>query len=284
MTTAQWQTRIDVSTDAHFRAWGVAFDAALTSLGLVKTSDTGQVDWNTATWTANVVNGYEVWRFNDALQATAPIFLKFRFYRSGFGGVPPMLFVTVGTGSNGSGTLTGTTTAEVSASNNQNPATTYAVHYASMVNGKFSLAMAPASGSNETFLLVHRTNDSAGDPTATGCIIVYRGNVTNALAWITCINFVTPAVTQTQVQGYNAIQLGNLAATAIGTNYRGSILVGAYPQALPHIGVVGYIEGMYAQGATFKATPFGATEHTYIAMQGSLVYLCSTQRIAFLWE
>lgn len=285
MTTAQWLIKSGFNDDAGLRIWGTTLNQKLTALGLVQTADTGQINWNTATFPANsYVPGYEIWRFDDALQATAPIVFKLRYYHYGFGAVPPQLVLSVATGSDGAGNLTGVTSGEIGVSNNGTASGPSLMCYGSMVNGKLSIALNPTAASVETFFAIHRTNDANGDPTATGCIIVTRGNVTNANAWVTCLNFPNAVRTQSNVQNYNALQLGNLAATPVGTSYRGSILVGAYPQALAHIGLFGFIEGMFAQGATFKATLFGSTEHTYIAMPGLLVYLCSTQRIAMLWE
>lgn len=53
---------------ASFRAWGKAVSDALFAVGLVKHTDTGQIDWTTATLptTINTSAGYEIWRLNDA--------------------------------------------------------------------------------------------------------------------------------------------------------------------------------------------------------------------------
>lgn len=71
------------SNDATFRAYGAALAAMFAAVGLVKTSDTGQINWSTATYpgTTNTDTGYEIYRFDDALQATRPIFLKVRYGR-----------------------------------------------------------------------------------------------------------------------------------------------------------------------------------------------------------
>lgn len=65
-----------VTTDAAFRTWGLAYNAKLAAAGLVQTADTGQIDWATvlAATAINTVQGYEIWRFDDALQATVPVF------------------------------------------------------------------------------------------------------------------------------------------------------------------------------------------------------------------
>lgn len=107
MAVNSFSSLFDHTDDVSFRAWGSEFSAALLAVGLTKTSDTGQIDWGTvAKPTANTDAGYEIWRFNDALQATQPIFMKFSF------GTHSTLAkgrirVVVGSGSDGAGNLTG---------------------------------------------------------------------------------------------------------------------------------------------------------------------------------
>jgi hypothetical protein len=73
----------DCTTDAAFRAMGVAVNASLAAAGLTQTSDTGQINWTTVTApvAGNTDAGYEVWRFSDTLHSTVPIFLKIYYGR-----------------------------------------------------------------------------------------------------------------------------------------------------------------------------------------------------------
>jgi hypothetical protein len=103
------------TTDTEFRAWGSAISAGLAAAGCVQTADTGQINWSTVVKpaSAGVMAGYEIWRFNDSLQATAPVFFKIEYGASAAAAANPDVWVTVGTGSNGSGTITGTALAGV---------------------------------------------------------------------------------------------------------------------------------------------------------------------------
>lgn len=56
---------------------------------------------------AGTVCGYQIWRMNDSLQATAPVFVKFEF-GSGTSSDAASLWITVGTGTDGVGGITGT--------------------------------------------------------------------------------------------------------------------------------------------------------------------------------
>lgn len=96
------------SDDATFRAWGKIFSDGLESIGITKTADTGQIDWATATRTAGVdtMVGYEIRQFTDALQGTAPVYIKVE-YGSGATNLRAAVKITVGYGSNGTGSLTG---------------------------------------------------------------------------------------------------------------------------------------------------------------------------------
>lgn len=90
-------------TDAEFRADTLAIHNALKAAGgLVQTADTGQTDHTANTRAAG---GYNVYRFDDADQASYPLYLRIDWTPTAT--VRPGFQFTLGTGSNGSGTITG---------------------------------------------------------------------------------------------------------------------------------------------------------------------------------
>lgn len=106
-------------TTLNTNVWNSAFDTAimrvtvrnildaLVAVGLVQTADTGQVVPETLTKPASGQSaGYHIFRFNDAKQATAPVFIKVEYIVGGAGDFIA-LRIQVGTGTNGAGTLTG---------------------------------------------------------------------------------------------------------------------------------------------------------------------------------
>lgn len=108
MANATWTSAPGGMTSAAaFRAWGLAISTALQAVGLVKTSDTGQIDWTTvaAPSSSGNIQGYEIYRFSDALQATAPVFLRVT-YGSGANGQYPGVRFAVGAATDGAGNLT----------------------------------------------------------------------------------------------------------------------------------------------------------------------------------
>jgi len=96
-------------SDAHFRAWAQEINDALTAFGWVKSTETGEINLTTVTKpsAANTAQGFQVWKMADSLQASFPVFMKIE-YGSGDATNDPAVWITLGTGSNGSGTLTGT--------------------------------------------------------------------------------------------------------------------------------------------------------------------------------
>lgn len=101
MTTHTFSAAPSNATDASFRAWGSAISDALAAVGMVKVATDGQIDWTTALapTTNGGASGFEIWRFNDPLQAVAPIFFKLEY--AGFGpggssGNTPGMYLTVG--------------------------------------------------------------------------------------------------------------------------------------------------------------------------------------------
>lgn len=114
MQTATATALSRVEFDYQFRAFVQGVSDCLTAVGLVKTNDTGQI--NPATVLApddfDQSRGYEIRRFDDPLSLTSPIYVKVD-YGSGSGIVQDpdyafmgQLVISIGTGSNGAGTLT----------------------------------------------------------------------------------------------------------------------------------------------------------------------------------
>lgn len=92
-------------SDAEFRADALAIHNALKATGgLVQTADTGQTDFTANTRAAG---GYTVYRFDDAHQGSYPLYLRIDWTPAATS--RPGFSFTLGTGSNGSGTITGVT-------------------------------------------------------------------------------------------------------------------------------------------------------------------------------
>ena len=96
------------STNAIFQAWGSGIDGAFTTFGWIRTSDTGQINWTTVPFPTivNTSQGYSIFRMSDSLQGTYPCYIKIE-YGSYTAVLNPSLWITIGTGSDGAGNITG---------------------------------------------------------------------------------------------------------------------------------------------------------------------------------
>jgi len=97
------------TTDAEFRTWVAAMIDQLNDIGLTQTADTGQINTTTVLKPAGVSasQGYAIFRFNDALQATAPIYLKIEFGSGAGAATNPQIWTTWSSATDGAGTLGG---------------------------------------------------------------------------------------------------------------------------------------------------------------------------------
>lgn len=181
MATQNFSVSSAHSNNTDFRTWGKALGDALKACSnLTQTADTGQIDWAAATRpTANLYGGYEIYRFNDALQSTTPVFIKIE-YGTGSNASYPAIRVTIGTGSDGSGNLTGNSrmftgvilTTVTSSTSTWN---CYVSHDA----GRLDVAMFVGSGTNMAFCFsLCRTRDDTGAMTDEGVDFVAAGNGT----------------------------------------------------------------------------------------------------------
>lgn len=154
-----------VSTGAAFKAWAKMISDALAGVGLVKTGDTGQIDLVGGTFTPAVTTfaGYEIWRFNDAAQSGDPIFFKIEY---GWGNPTsrPALRITIGTGSDGAGTITNSTTA-VNAAAGTTPSGTPELHICHIAGTLVFWESVGSAASPSTGLwnfVIERARDSSG--------------------------------------------------------------------------------------------------------------------------
>jgi hypothetical protein len=182
MTTSLFVSPIDCDTDANFQAWGGQLSAQLAAIGLTKTSDTGQINWASASvgsYGGTGIVGYEIWAFNDANQAGNPIFFKLEY--GALGASYPELQLTVGQGSDGAGNITGTLKSNAQALQCQ---TTLSNAYPSYMcyraaDGFLGVALKAGMGGNPGNGLgfcISRTNDTTGAVTGDAFNITAGGS------------------------------------------------------------------------------------------------------------
>lgn len=174
------------TTDALFRVWGSGFAAAWAALGWVQTGDTGQINWLTVTrpLAANTKMGYEIWRFNDALQATSPVFVRID-YGSGSATNNPRMWLTWGTGTDGAGNMN-PGSLETFTIGRAGSDTTVRTAYFSGGTGRgcFFTGLNVAASVGCFGFGVERTKDAAGADTGDGLLLIYgEGVPSTATTW-----------------------------------------------------------------------------------------------------
>jgi len=175
-TTFSSQLQPSNSTDALFRAWAQFIHDALSAGGWEQTADTGQINLATVTkpGAANTMQGYEVWRMADSLQGSFPVYLKVS-YGSGNGAAnEPGIDLSLGTGSNGSGTVTGLflTTMRV---DNQSNGTGIAAMYSHSSGSTSHIAVSLFVNVTGAYLVsfsIERARDSTGAEVGTHLVVI----------------------------------------------------------------------------------------------------------------
>lgn len=183
MSKVIFNTAMSNADDAGFRAWATELYNAIISCGLVQTADTGQLA--TPVVASRPVNGqvagYWIFRFNDALQGTAPIFLKISPGR-GSNGNATRLLVQIGTGSDGAGNLTGAIITFDAFNTSTSSASGAMPSYFNHDSGFFGFAFKSGTMANGLgFCVVCRTTDDAGNPTAEGFFMATRGGAVSGV-------------------------------------------------------------------------------------------------------
>lgn len=292
MTTAAFASRIRHDSDAAFREWGSEFSTNLAACGLVQTADSGQINWATVTRAGvNSNAGYEIWRFNDAMQSTAPIYLRFD-YGTGGATASPRIQVTVGTGSNGSGTITGTALSIARPFVNSNiPQTSDTVRnsYMCHTDGMFGvLWKAGTGGANEGMFLLARTVDASGVADATGALAIWANS--NTFTASQAFRYEAAAAAYTANTNIARAQICVWPQTPSGSNVGADIQAALAwtitPRVQPLVGFCGVLDSEMPLGTAFTATLIGSTPRTYLALGSGYNYMDAGGFLkpAMLWE
>jgi hypothetical protein len=228
----------------------------LTEVGLVQTSDTGQINLETVELPAvSTTAGYEIWRFNDANQSNDPIYLKIE-YGLGTTTSRPRLICSVGTGSNGSGTLT-------------NPSSTFFGSVSNTATGTPEFHVCHVDGT----LVFMEAPVEAQSSTNTYCFIIerYRDNKGAVITSGGFMGWVVGCVAATQISSerrsgsYSNVTLIYLGAGTQANADGRKLLAPLITQASNHlVGIVGALSSEIVFGDTGKITLYGV-ERSYRA-------------------
>lgn len=272
MTTLSLSSTLSMANTAALRALGSELNGYLATVGLVQQTDTGQVNWTTVTLpAASTAIGYEIWAFPDL-----SIYFRIDWKTQSTATNSPNMSITVGTGSNGSGAITGAATTALLVSTSTGgltSTTTSYTTYGCLTPDAFWLSwksLAVTSGVNPVAAMafcIEKTCDSAGAANATGYCVSYinsggSGGFLNKVS----VRIASPAGVIANTQSH-CIVPGNLSNSATAA---GSKQVFLHQYAIPDIllsnVMVSIVNAEATIGTTFTATPVGTTPQTLISM------------------
>ena len=185
MATATSNLVCDNSSLANFQAWTSAiYNAFVTTCGWVQTADTGQAA-NPIAAVPSSAYVYWIFRANDTQASTLPIFVKVEL---GFSATAPSIRMTVGAGSNGTGTITNIMTgfnATVISNNGNNLANQGATAYPCYFSGdagefRMLLWVTNATAGVTTHFGIERSKDATGAKTTAYFTALFCSSASNA--------------------------------------------------------------------------------------------------------
>ena len=256
------------SSDANFRTWGSYLAGRLLASGWVQTGDTGQINWTTVLTPAgiNTFNGYEIWRMNDTLQASAPVYMKIE-YGEGANVDGPAVRTRFSTGSDGAGNLTGTPSTARTAQTTANAAACIVVGSGSTNRFCFAGGFNLAANRGLCFS-IERMKDATGNDTAEG--VMYSAHSTGNASSIAAVQQIT--LWNPSVGDYGLVETNLLALFPTGNTMKTVSLTMVQPifhnkgvYTNPQLGIVGYYTNDIAANGTFVANMYGVS-HTYYAL------------------
>ena len=244
MTAITVSEPVNMANDAGFRAWGLVWSTNLAALGWVKTADTGQINWATVTkpGVANTVAGYEIWRMNDSLQGTAPIYIKIE-YGTGSAVTYSALWLTLGFSTDGAGNLNSTNlSTRTQINTTQNSVTAYDWKFCGS-NSRLGVMEIPAVVAQVKYIFIERTHNSDGTDNAQGAMMVFGSNQAGNFAQLVTASGALPVQTRysnTTGNITNATSF-NPASNQLGSNvYLSPVRVFGAGESSPMFGLMGY--------------------------------------------
>ncbi len=268
------------STTTYIRGWASAITSALQSSGWVRTSDTGQTESNAlpVPGAINTAVGYQIWTMSDDLQSSYPIYLKIEF-GSGAAIQTPCVWLTVGTGSTGSGQLNGRVSPRITAKSSANSTSAYTCGF-SGDSSSFQCAMfANAAANILSFFSIERSRDYLGNLTPDGIIVQcfdsasagqqYFLPLTGTLYnYVLPFNYLPPTGASSLANG-NDVTLLPLIPYDLNTVYS------------PGLSMMIYLSADFPSGAYVPVTSGNGVTHFYWI---SRVVISGIYKLALRWE
>lgn len=177
MASLIFGARLSNADTTLFRAWGSAVSTALGQM-LTRVTQTGEINWATvnAPATTNTFQGFEVYRLNDSLQATAPLFFKFEYGSSSSSAQLSAIRLTIGKAVDGSGNITGILQSAINVLSANGSSTASSNCYISNGDGSgFVFSLQPdVPNTTGGFCCVERSRNTQGQPTSNALMLSFQ--------------------------------------------------------------------------------------------------------------
>jgi hypothetical protein len=254
-------TAIDttVGSNAAIRSWAGEISATFTAGGWVQTSDTGQTASSALTGSpgVNTSSGYQIWRMADSLQTGAStVFLKLE-YGEGASTSSPSIWITLGTGSDGAGNITGAILARTQITAGSGTSSSSITTYGSATTSRVSWVYGNSSG--HLLFSIERTKDASGNDTNEGLLVLGSAQA-NAILTVKInqyLRFTNNTLLSSTAMG-TAVPSG--ATWADGSNFGVSpVRFFNGTPSNPCISWLAYLNGDTAQGVSLPVQIFGVT-------------------------
>lgn len=274
------------STDALFRVWINEVHNALIAFGWTQTADTGQINFATVTrpTAINTYQGYAMYAMADALQGTAAVFMRIDFGTGGATDTAGLkLQVAIG-GTNGSGGLTGVTSAIHILNGGATPNITVLNNIRTAGStSSFRFAWGMENDGMIAFA-VERDQTTAGADTALGvCIAVVISRTSYASQFIETAGGVSPVETR-----WYAMLSSQVTQSAGGFVGVGPVRVAYGPFRNPMKTVGIFSKGDFTNQSTGPVVIYGVSRtYLFFYVQTTATNINtwnSASGIAFLWE
>lgn len=279
------------TTDTAARNYLTDFHTTITSSGWVVTSDTGQMDESTVVYgLQNNIWGYRMYKLNDSLVNTYPIYLKVTHGTgTAFTYVAPN--VQFGTSTNGAGTILGTSISYVLGAPGSADGQTVATALALGSYGEGYAYVAPGrnvygtgTGNKSIFIGVSRQFDASGNLMSNGNFTAICNSLTssNNLKFTSYVKAWDTTFTATG----NSVSLCPQDISNPGSNIEFGRIYTRYgpPSVVP--GVASYTLGDISVDAELSFTTVGSTPRNYRAISniGYGYPTPANRALAILWE
>ena len=216
---------------------------------------------------------YEIWGLNDTLQATSPFYIKME-YGTGAGASYANLYITVGTGTNGAGSISGNVSTRTSMANSwsgASGATLYECDFCGSTSYFSILMWRLASNNNARVFCVERSKDSAGADTGDYATLIVAGYATVTQQTVFKVGVGTVTTQEINATARWATVLP-ITATTGSLNNKMHVspvyaLVGQVPY--PHLMALVVLTADLTEGSVFTAQVFGVN-HNYLFTKGSI--------------